>query len=453
MLLASRRLALPLFRASIRACSTGKSDGPNYAILEMLKTNKEEEAQRSDKNPYKIRAFTSAIRVIGQLDHPIRSAAEAKALKGVGAGIFRRIQDFLQAPGNAPDEVDPEALSHLKEDRLARAELEQISGIGPIKARQLVAAGCRTLEQLRTTPEYLAMLSNPQRVGATYFHHIEERVSRVEAETVAVSTVPGGRASELIITAMRTGRLIPEVRSYYWGKLVSSSTHLTRVSFYLILSRRGAPNSSDIDLLILHPDHVHVPFPTVLPGNIKPPPGTRKRKGGTRPPPSLLQLDVIAILESRGIIAATLSSGELKWQGMVLLPDPDAAIKDDQLAERKRRMDAIDNGEGVYRRMDISLVAQKSRGAALVSLTGDTDFICDTRIRAHKVGMLLNEYGLWRWNENEEEPHEGFWELVRAETEEEVLREVGMEYVEPTKRNFAALGKVVTGKATGKKRL
>jgi DNA polymerase beta len=42
--------------------------------------DKEEEAQRPDKNPYKIRAFTSAIQVIGQLDHPIRSAAEAKAV-------------------------------------------------------------------------------------------------------------------------------------------------------------------------------------------------------------------------------------------------------------------------------------------------------------------------------------------------------------------------------------
>ncbi len=29
---------------------------------------------------------------------------------------------------------------------------------------------------------------------------------------------------------------------------------------------------------------------------------------------------------------------------------------------------------------------------------------------------------------------------MRAETEEEVLRELGMEYVDPEKRNFSALG-------------
>jgi DNA polymerase beta len=58
--------------------------------------------------------------------------------------------------------------------------------------------------------------------------------------------------------------------------------------------------------------------------------------------------------------------------------------------------------------------------------------------------MHLNEFGLWRWNKNLDEKLEGggFWELVRAETEEEVLRELGMEYVEPTKRNFSlVLGK------------
>lgn len=98
------------------------------------------------------------------------------------------------------------------------------------------------------------------------------------------------------------------------------------------------------------------------------------------------------------------------------------------------------------------MIAQKSRGAALLALTGDTDFNRDLRIRASKIGLHLNEYGMWRWNENEEVPHEGFWELVRAETEEEVLKELGMEYVEPVKRNFSALGVGMKG-AKGKKRL
>jgi hypothetical protein len=98
MLLARNRLALRLLRANnARAYSAG-TGGPNHAILEMLKSSrfvqkdenhadllmllkdKEEEAQSPDRNQYKIRAFTSAIRVISELDHPIQSATEAKAV-------------------------------------------------------------------------------------------------------------------------------------------------------------------------------------------------------------------------------------------------------------------------------------------------------------------------------------------------------------------------------------
>lgn len=150
---------------------------------------------------------------------------------------------------------------------------------------------------------------------------------------------------------MHTRRPLPEVRNYHWGQLVSSFTYLGPLCFNLILSRRGAPNSSDIDLIILHPDHVHVPFPAI-PSHIERPSGTPKRQNGARSP-SFLQAEVVPILESRGIIAATLSGGDLKWQGVVLLPDPDSAIKDDQVAERKRRLTAIEKSDGVYRRADL----------------------------------------------------------------------------------------------------
>lgn len=59
--------------------------------------------------------------------------------------------------------------------------------------------------------------------------------------------------------------------------------------------------------------------------------------------------------------------------------------------------------------------------------------------------MHLNEFGLWRWQSNgsretqEDAEEKGFWEFVRADTEEDVLTELGMEYVDPTKRSFSFL--------------
>ncbi|KAJ7213869.1 hypothetical protein GGX14DRAFT_444335 [Mycena pura] len=409
------RRRFPILSAKFRTYSAG-TNGPNHAILDMLKStqDKDEEAKSPNKNPYKIRAFTSAIKVIGELDHPIRSADEAKALKGVGPGILRRIKEHLEMSGCACKytPIDPETAELAKRNRLARAELERIPGVGPVKAGDLLAAGCMSIEQLRTTPQYLDMLSKTQRTGLKYFHHFANPVSRQEAEAVT--------------------QFVRDAISPKYEVIIGGSY------------RRGAPHTSDIDLVILHPDHVHVPFPD-LPSTI---PGTqRKRKSSPKLPASILQLDLIPALQNRAILAATLSSGDLKWQGIVLLPDRESLTKDDHWTERQRRVAAIETGEGNYRRMDLNLVAQKSRGAALLSHTGDNEFIRDLRIRASKLGLHLNEFGLWRWNQSSDEGHgangsSGFWELVRAETEEEVLGELGMDYVEPVKRNFSlVLGK------------
>jgi DNA polymerase beta len=108
----------------------------------------------------------------------------------------------------------------------------------------------------------------------------------------------------------------------------------------------------------------------------------------------------------------------------------------------------------------ISLVPMKSRASAMISLTGDTELNRHMRLKAIKAGMHLNEFGLWRWVSNdspgaaekeakadtegaaeasEEKEQRGFWQLIPTSTEEDIFREVGMDYVEPHRRNFAFL--------------
>ena len=81
--------------------------------------------------------------------------------------------------------------------------------------------------------------------------------------------------------------------------------------------------------------------------------------------------------------------------------------------------------------------------------TGDTDFNAHVRRCASKMGLMLNEYGLWKFcrpsppresiheDEKSSSEDEGRWELVASTTEQEVLDELGVEYVEPERRNFA----------------
>lgn len=82
-----------------------------------------------------------------------------------------------------------------------------------------------------------------------------------------------------------------------------------------------------------------------------------------------------------------------------------------------------------------------SKATALLAHTGDARFTRDARCKARKMGMHLDDSGLWRWAEAAagDGPGGGRWERVETETEEDVLRELGMEWVEPARRNFLFL--------------
>lgn len=70
---------------------------------------------------------------------------------------------------------------------------------------------------------------------------------------------------------------------------------------------------------------------------------------------------------------------------------------------------------------------------------------------AERQGLLLNQFGLWRFHpssdagaegaegESADTVAKGHWELLASATEDEIVRELGLEYVEPEKRNFANL--------------
>ena len=107
----------------------------------------------------------------------------------------------------------------------------------------------------------------------------------------------------------------------------------------------------------------------------------------------------------------------------------------------------------------------------MISLTGDVELNRHLRLKAIKQGMHLNEFGLWRWITNsppgtEEKEAEaenedaeggrhgrsGFWQLIRATTEEDIFEQLGIDFVEPHRRNFTFINKraIPLQKRTGK---
>jgi DNA polymerase/3'-5' exonuclease PolX len=75
-------------------------------------------------------------------------------------------------------------------------------------------------------------------------------------------------------------------------------------------------------------------------------------------------------------------------------------------------------------------------------MTGDVEFVRYMRSQASKAGARLNDHGLWRrpkdwtWSEQSDTKDDTEWELVETTGEEDVFKELGLDPVEPARRNL-----------------
>ena len=75
------------------------------------------------------------------------------------------------------------------------------------------------------------------------------------------------------------------------------------------------------------------------------------------------------------------------------------------------------------RRIDIRYVPYKSYYSALLYFTGSGEFNRNMRTVAISLGYKLNEYGLYKNGKK-----------IKVKSEKDIFNELGMEYVDPSKR-------------------
>ena len=117
-------------------------------------------------------------------------------------------------------------------------------------------------------------------------------------------------------------------------------------------SRRGLPMCGDIDIILFHPLCTYVPRPGEKLVSCEVPSSEPEKSRRGRPrkhvTPSrakqdnLLRDSILGPLERAGILAATLTEGPRKWQGIARIPS-------DEHSESKQE-------NHIYRRMDLSYV-------------------------------------------------------------------------------------------------
>ena len=175
----------------------------------------------ADKQPFKARAYSKVISQLQSLSTPIYSYSDVESIDGIGDKISKKIKEVLEtgimkSAEKAKENYNIDALDAL----------QNIYGVGPSKASDLVKSGISSVQQLRECILHNPKLLNEkQKIGLRYYEELLERIPRDEME----------EHSDILHS------LIPHEMELYTIDIVGSF-------------RRGATSSGDIDVLIRIPD-------------------------------------------------------------------------------------------------------------------------------------------------------------------------------------------------------
>lgn len=174
----------------------------------------------ADKAVFSARAYAKVISQLKNYEGPITILDDIKNIDGIGAKMEKKIKEILETGSLAAAE---KAKTLYNIDALDA--LQNIYGVGPTKATDLVKSGITSIAQLRDeVKNNPKLLNDKQKIGLKYYEDLLERIPRAEME----------EHRDILHT------LLPDEMSEYDTEIVGSF-------------RREAENSGDIDVLIRVP--------------------------------------------------------------------------------------------------------------------------------------------------------------------------------------------------------
>ena len=174
----------------------------------------------ADKEVHSARAYNKVVTQLKNYNGTITEYDDVKNITGIGAKMEKKIKEILETGSLAAAEKARELYNIDALDAL-----QNIYGVGPAKATDLVKAGIVSISQLReeikSNPK---LLNDKQKIGLKYYEELLERIPRTEME----------EHRDILHT------LLPDEMTEYDTEIVGSF-------------RREATNSGDIDVLIRVP--------------------------------------------------------------------------------------------------------------------------------------------------------------------------------------------------------
>ena len=196
----------------------------NETIIQMLNTM--ETIMKRKGEHFRARAYSKAKQSIIMYPDDITKGEDVKHLKGVGATIVKKINEFIETGTLNAIEKEKENPIHI---------FTNVYGIGPKKAEELVHThNIKTIEELREKQDEL--LNDNQKIGLKYYEDIMERIPRKEIDKFK----------------KRISTIFKRVKN-------------PESSFEIVGSyRRGAEDSGDIDIIITDPHNDVIVFDMFL---------------------------------------------------------------------------------------------------------------------------------------------------------------------------------------------
>lgn len=139
--------------------ASDNAGNPNQDLCDFLMELANYERNIS-KNIYKYNAYRKAAGTLSNLSERVKNGNEARKLPGIGEKIAKKIDEFLQTGKLRKLETIKQDENNLAIDLLTR-----VSGIGPSKAKELVDAGIKTIEDLK---KHQDKLTHHQKIGLKY---------------------------------------------------------------------------------------------------------------------------------------------------------------------------------------------------------------------------------------------------------------------------------------------
>ena len=132
----------------------------------------------ADKERFKAQAYAKVIAQLREHNQPITRYEDVKNIKGIGEQIGKKIKEILET-GQLASAVKAMELYPIA----ALDALQNIYGVGPAKAKELVSAGIMSIPQLREeVKKNPKLLNDKQKIGLQYYEDLLERIPRKEME-------------------------------------------------------------------------------------------------------------------------------------------------------------------------------------------------------------------------------------------------------------------------------